>query len=55
MRGLRFLESYEYTIRRQILAALATGKQGHYRHADRRTGDPGARSGREFAGQRGLP
>ena len=54
-RGLRFLESYEYTILWQILAALASGKKGPYRHAARGAGDPGARSGHEFAGQRGLP
>ncbi|STS80866.1 inositol transport system permease protein [Klebsiella pneumoniae] len=53
--GLRFLESYEYTILWQILAALASGKKGPYRHAARGAGDPGARSGHEFAGQRGLP
>ncbi|MFM9801689.1 hypothetical protein ACKUEG_00135, partial [Klebsiella pneumoniae subsp. pneumoniae] len=54
-RGLRFLESYEYTILWQILAALTSGKKGPYRHAARGAGDPGARSGHEFAGQRGLP
>ncbi|VTM52682.1 Uncharacterised protein [Klebsiella pneumoniae] len=53
-RGLRFLESYEYTILWQILAALASGKKGPYRHAARGAGDPGARSGHEFAGQRGY-
>ncbi len=37
-RGLRFLESYEYTILWQILAALASGK-GPYRHAARGAGD----------------
>ncbi len=39
-RGLRFLESYEYTILWQILAALASGKKGPYRHAARGAGDP---------------
>lgn len=39
LRGLRFLESYEYTILWQILAALASGKKGPYRHAARGAGD----------------
>ncbi|CDN05372.1 hypothetical protein SB30_120312 [Klebsiella quasipneumoniae subsp. similipneumoniae] len=50
-----FLESYEYTILNQILAALATGEKGHYRQPAGGTGDPDSQSGREPAGQRGLP
>lgn len=47
-RGLRFLESYEYTILWQILAALASGKKGPYRHAARGAG--GLESGDAGAG-----
>ncbi len=53
-RGLRFLESYEYTILWQILAALASGKRALSSRCSRGWRS-GARSGHEFAGQRGLP
>ncbi len=50
-RGLRFLESYEYTILWQILAALASGKRALSSRCSRGWRS-GARSGHEFAGQK---